>query len=523
MLDALHFSHYNRFEMNFSGGAPSTALAPVRPANRPQTMCSFYRKAILMRESTVNEILKLFELLCSVPHGSGHEQQLSDELCEWLYALGLSPEQDVHGNIICDAAGTTDGPLVVLQAHLDMVCAAGSPDYHPRTDPIRPIERDGWLCTAGESSLGADCGAGVAVMLWIARHNELPHPPLRLIFTVSEEVGLAGASNMDPACMDGVSYFINLDGFCFGRAVIGSAGGARLTLSRPIETEPCPAGTSAYRVTLSGLTGGHSGADIDKNRANAIEQLGLALRALGAHQPFRLFGLDCGTAANAIPAAASCAFVTGRDPQAWLAQANAQLALTCGVTEPGARFSLTPCEPPAAVYTQALTQAVTALACGCPNGVFRYHTDFPALVGDSSNLGVLRAEQGQVTARAMVRCSDPAPGDALVEQYAAAAAQNGFAFSEDGRYPIWPVRMDSELVQQARSCCEAVTGEPLTVEAYHVGLEPAVFRSYNPAAQFITLGMTIENCHSPAERWKLDTIAPFTAVVTRLLAALAET
>ena len=476
----------------------------------------------MCESNTVNEILKLFRMICRIPHGSGNEQQLSDKLCEWLYALGLSPEQDEHGNIICDIDGTADGPLIALQAHLDMVCAVGSPDYHPRTDAIVPIERDGWVCTAGESSLGADCGAGAAVMLWLARHNELDHGPLRLIFTVSEEVGLTGASSMASSCMDGISHFINLDGFCFGKAVIGSAGGARLTLSRPIETEACPAEMSAYTVTLSGLTGGHSGADIDKKRANAIEQLGLALRTLAARQTVRLFDINCGTASNAIPAAASCAFVTDRDPQAWLAQANAQLALTCGVAEPDAHFALTTCALPEQVYTAALTQAVIDLSLGCPNGVHQYHPDFPGLVGDSSNFGVLRAEKGQIAARAMVRCSDPAAGDALIARYADAASQNGFAFTEDGRYPIWPVRMDSPLIAAARTCYEEVTNIPLVVEAYHVGLEPAVFHSYNEDTQFITLGMTIENCHSPSERWKIDTIAPFTAMLLRLLAELSQ-
>lgn len=476
----------------------------------------------MCESTTVNEIRKLFGMLCSIPHGSGHEQQLSDKLCEWLYALGLSPEQDVHGNIVCDIAGTADGPLVVLQAHLDMVCAVGSPDYHPRTDPIRPIERDGWLCTAGESSLGADCGAGAAVMLRIARQDGLRHPPLRLIFTVAEEIGLAGANRIDPACMEGVSHFINLDGFCFGRAVIGSAGGARLALSRPIETEAAPAGFSAYRLTLSGLPGGHSGADIDKRRPNAIEQLGHALRRLAARRALRLFDLCCGTASNAIPADAACAFVLDGDPAAWLAQENAQLALTCGIAVPDAHFALVPCEMPEVVWTEALTQAVIGLACSCPNGVHRAHAHFPALVGDSMNLGVLRAEADQITAHAMVRFSNPGADEELVGRFAAAAAQNGFTFTEKGRYPVWPADPDGPLLETTRTCFEAVTGIPLAAEAYHVGLEPAVFHAYNPAAQFITLGMTIENCHSPHERWKLDTIRPFVELMERLLNALCE-
>ena len=476
----------------------------------------------MCESTTVNEILKFFRMLCRIPHGSGNEQQLSDKVCEWLYAQGHSPEQDEHGNIVCDIEGTADGPLVVLQSHLDMVCAVGSPDYHPLTDPIRPIERDGWLCTAGESSLGADCGAGAAVMLWIARHEELPHPPLRLIFTVCEEIGLEGANKMDATCMDGVSYFINLDGFCFGRAVIGSAGGARMRMTCTIETEPAPTGMSAYQLTLSGLLGGHSVADIDKKRKNAIEQLGNALGVLAARQPVRLFDMRCGTASNAIPAAASCAFVTNHDPTAWLAQINAQLALTCGITEPDALFTLTPCELPEAVYTEALTQSILKLAAECRNGVCSKHPYFPDLVADSINLGTLRAEKGKITALSMARFSSEEAGDDLVESHAQSATTAGFTFSEDGRYPVWPVCADSDLIHQVRTCYEQVTGKALDVAAYHVGLEPAVFHSYNPDAQFITLGMTIENCHSPSERWKIDTIRPFAELMEKLLAALAS-
>lgn len=471
---------------------------------------------------TVNEILKFFRLFCSVPHGSGNEQKLSDKLCEWLYERGFSPEQDAHGNIVCDVPGTASGPLVALQAHLDMVCAVGSPTYRPQSDPIRPIEKDGWICTAGESSLGADCGAGAAVMLWLAVHDEFFHPPLRLIFTVSEEVGLVGANLMDPSCMADVAYFLNLDGFCFGKAVVGSAGGVRIRMTRPVETEPVSDGMLAYRLTLDGLTGGHSGADIDKKRINAIRHLCAALRGLAEHRLVRLFDLDCGTAFNAIPAVASCAFVTDRDPNAWLAQCNAQLALSCAISEPDAKFTLEPCDLPAAVYTEDLTTGILALAADCPNGVFQPHASFPALVGDSSNFGVLRADETTVTALAMLRCANEGANEALIAKYSACAAENGFVYAEDGRYPAWPVLNESTLVEKARVCFEAVTGIPLAAEAYHVGLEPAIFRSFNTNAQCITLGMTIENCHSPSERWKVDTILPFADFMRHLLAALSN-
>ena len=154
-----------------------------------------------------HEILEQFAWLCQTPHPSGKEAALRGRIIDRLRGQGLSPWTDVRGNLVCDlpaSPGCIQGPLTAVQAHLDMVCAAGSAAYVPERDPIKPIERDGFLCTAGESSLGADCGAGAAVILWLAEHPDLPHLPLRLLFTVEEEIGLRGAQEMDPTCVAGV-------------------------------------------------------------------------------------------------------------------------------------------------------------------------------------------------------------------------------------------------------------------------------------------------------------------------------
>lgn len=472
--------------------------------------------------ATTSEILKHFHLLCSVPHGSGNEKALSNRICEKLYELGLSPSQDNAGNIVCDIAGAEGAPLVALQAHLDMVCAVGAPSYQPSTDPIRPIQQDGWLRTAGESSLGADCGAGVAVMLWLASHEEFPHPPLRLIFTVKEEVGLLGASALDPACMDNVAHFINLDGFAFDTAVVGSAGGVRITMSRPIETMPIPFGLTAYELTLSGLRGGHSGEDIDSGRGNAISLLGGALREYGANQKVFLSSIRCGTAANAIPAQASCVLVTDGNPTSQMQQFNARLALFYSKTDPDARFSVERCEMPETIYTEELSRAVIGLMTETVSGVFQYHEDFEDLVGDSANVGVLRAEGGQIVARSMVRCTTEFGELNLVGQHEFAAQSNGFSFHIDSRYPAWPTQTDGSLLALTRDCYRAVTGQELKTAIRHAGLEPAIFHNFAPNAQYISLGMTILDCHSPHERWAIDTIEPFCRMLRDLLAALAQ-
>ena len=472
--------------------------------------------------ATTSEILKHFHLLCSVPHGSGNEKALSNRICEKLYELGLSPNQDNAGNIVCDIAGAEGAPLVALQAHLDMVCAVGAPSYQPATDPIRPIQQDGWLRTAGESSLGADCGAGVAVMLWLASHDEFPHPPLRLIFTVKEEIGLQGAIMIDPACMEGVTHFINLDGFSFDTAVIGAAGGVRITMSRPIETEPAPSGLHAYTLTLSGLRGGHSGEDIDSGRGNAISLLGGALREYGEGKRLYLAAIRCGTASNAIPAQASCVLVTDGNPTSQMQQFNARLALFYSKTDPDARFEIAPCEMPETVYTEELSRAIIGLMTETVSGVFQYHEDFEELVGDSANFGVLRAEGGKIVARSMIRFSTDFGEENLVGQHEFAAECNGFSFEIDNRYPAWPAQPDCPLLNLVRNSYRQATGQELNVSIRHVGLEPAIFYSYNPDAQFVNLGMTILDCHSPRERWAIDTIGPFSDMLRDMLAALAS-
>ena len=470
---------------------------------------------------TTSEILKYFRLLCSVPHGSGNEQALSNLICEKLYELGLSPNQDGAGNIVCDVAGAEGAPFVALQAHLDMVCAVGDRSYRPSTDPIHPVTRDGWLCTAGESSLGADCGAGVAVMLWLAAHDELPHPPLRLIFTVKEEIGLVGAHQIDPACMAGVAHFISLDGFRLGTAVIGCAGGARMTMARPIETMPTPFGMSAYRLTVSGFKGGHSGEDIDKERANAISLLCGALREYRETHTLHLASIAGGTASNAIPSDAVCTFVTDSDPDELIRRVNVHIVFNFGHSDPDGRFALTPCDLPNEVYTEELTTAVIGLGTECFSGVFLPHETFDDLVGDSVNFGVLRAEEGAVVARSMARFSTEFGEKNLIGQHEFAAKGNGFSFEVGERYPVWTAQPDGPLTALAKDCYRAVTGQELSVSARHVGLEPAVFHAYNPDAQFINLGMTIENCHSARERWEIASIEPFAALLQKMLAALA--
>lgn len=471
-----------------------------------------------------HEILEQFAWLCQTPHPSGKEAALRGRIIDRLRGQGLSPWTDVRGNLVCDlpaSPGCIQGPLTAVQAHLDMVCAAGSAAYVPERDPIKPIERDGFLCTAGESSLGADCGAGAAVMLWLAEHPDLPHPPLRLLFTVEEEIGLRGAQEMDPTCVAGVRYLINTDGFRWGRIVTGSAGGVREHYTHTLDWAASLSGTRAWKVQVSGLRGGHSGFDIGAGRANALLVLGQVIRQACAQKPAYLAAFAGGTAFNAIPYEAS-AILVARDAgtAARLEQVGAQILDACRGTDPDGRLTVTETPLPQAVWTNAMTAGLLDTLQAFADGVFARHAS--GAVADSSNLGHIYAQDGKLYLDAMVRCMDAAAERTLLDSHRAVCEAHGFSGQIVSRYPAWPSREDGRLGRLAAQSFRQVTGRAPEITVQHVGLEPSELLRKNPDMECICVGMDLRDCHSPKERWRLDTIGPFANMLCSILEGLAR-
>ena len=356
-----------------------------------------------MMDEITKGVREAFAFLCETPHGSGNEAALCGRLADRLRRNGYAPDCDEKGNLYCDlpaSDGCADAPRVLLQAHLDMVCAVGSPDYHPETDPIRPIERDGWLCTAGESSLGADCGAGLAVMLWLAEHPAPGRPPIRLICTVEEEIGLLGASEIPAERLTDAAYLINLDGFRFGRMVVGAAGGLREHFTRPCPSAPAPEtpNGAAYRLTFSGFAGGHSGFDIGKKRANAVLLMGELLRELRMEVPFALVSFAGGTAFNAIPYTCTAELVTIAPARDVIESLADKLCARYAETEPEGRLTVEEIARPAQVMDGGAASGLLTALGGFVDGVYALHPETGA-VADSSNLGHVYQADGQLSGR----------------------------------------------------------------------------------------------------------------------------
>lgn len=468
-------------------------------------------------------VLDAFFDICSVPHGSGNEAALRARIAARLTALGYAPWQDTYGNLLCDlpaSPGCAHAPRVLLQAHLDMVCT-GTGGWDGTRDPVQPRIEDGWVCTGGRSSLGADCGAGLAVLLWLAAHPELPHPPLRLILTVEEETGLTGARAVPADALRDAAYLINLDGFRLGRLVTGCAGGLRERYSRAISRRPAPdtPGGTAYRLTFTGFTGGHSGFDIGAGRANAILLMGELLRETRMEVPFALAALDGGTTFNAIPYTCTAEIVTIAPAREVLEALGTRLC-TRFPQEPDGKLIVEEIAPPSRVLDGGAASGLLTVLGGFADGVHTRHAS--GAVADSSNLGHVYVRDDVLYVDAMLRCMHAEAEQGLHQSHQLVAGMCGFACTVHSRYPAWPEEQDSLLSGLLADSLRARTGQQAEITVQHVGLEPALLREKHPQLRCICIGMELQDCHSPRERWRVDSIAPFAGMLTDTLAALSK-
>lgn len=461
-------------------------------------------------------VLAEFQTLCQIPHPSGQEAQLTRMLEAQLCSLGNTPQLDAAGNLICEVPGTGGldaKPRLALQAHMDMVCV-GAPDYVPEQDPIHTCIKDGFLCTDGRSSLGADCGIGLSAAMYLLQRSR-PHVPLRLIFTVDEERGLAGAKKLPANCLTGCSALINLDGFHFGELMISSAGGRRQTFRRAPD---CffPMLNHPLLLTVSGLLGGHSGDDIGSGRANAAQLLLWLLQSI--ETPYELSGIDAGTQHNAIPGTGSAHIVIDArdlDTVAALAAQFQQDARAMYPADPGITVSLTPAEMPTAVLTLDERDDFLALGGLIPCGVSEMHPLVTEVPGVSCNLGRLSADATQLEIQSFLRaCQDSTielQGDFL------AAAAQGFGYTAEGdSYPAWSGVAQDPLTELFLAE-GAKLGLSLRKNAVHVGLETSILHHLAPEIPMLSTGMDILSPHSTGERVRLSTIAPFTRLLDACL------
>ena len=467
-------------------------------------------------------VFRFFEMICAVPHGSGNTKALSDLCCAFAREHGLDYTQDNANNVVITAPaapGYENAPTVILQGHLDMVCAkAPDCDKDMQTEGL-DLFTEGNLIGARGTSLGGDDGIAVAMMLALLDDPTLPRPRIEAVFTADEEIGMLGATALDASGLRGRTM-LNIDSEEEGVFTVSCAGGALATLRWSAAYKELSAQT--LRLCVSGLCGGHSGTEINKGRANANILMGALLRALSGLSSLRLCALNGGTADNAIPRSC-CATVAlcpaDMDAAMQIVQTQADIfRKEFASTEPelavSAAFSGE--EPCRALTAEASLNLIRALTL-VPNGIQSMSRAIPGLPETSLNLGVLSLSDSGALMHFCVRSSVNSRKETLLDRLRCVAEATGAACEISGVYPAWEYSEFSPLRERMTAVYRAQYGCEPKIDAIHAGLECGILAEKLPGLDCVSFGPNIPDIHTERERLSVSSVQRTWALLLEVL------
>lgn len=465
-----------------------------------------------------------FHEICQIPHRSGNEKGISDYLLNWARGLGLEAEQDQVLNVLIRkpaSPGREEQPGVMLQAHMDMVCEKAEGVEHDFTkDPIRWVIDNDVLSTGGRTTLGADDGIGVALAMAILEDDQLVHPALEVLFTVMEEEDFTGANGFEASEIHS-SYLINLDHTSDQEIICGSCGGMQVDLQIPVSFGPTPAGWTTYRLSVSGLKGGHSGEDIHRGRGNANILLARLLMAAEELCGCGLAQIRGGSFRLAIPREAEA--ILCLDPvhvpalKENLAGLEAEFQAELAATAQQVVVSLEPAQP--AEQCARPGSVITALTL-IPDGIYQMNEVLTGLVDTSDNLGEVYLEPSQLHCVLEIRSARNSLGTYLFQRMERLAALLGGSCQWCSAYPSWDFRPESGL----RTVCSQVYEEMFGFEPHfltvHAGLEVGCFFARRPGLDAVAIGPNCRDFHSPTEALEISSVKKVYRYLCRVLEAI---
>ncbi len=476
-------------------------------------------------------VLEIFKEILTIPRESGHEEKIIAWLEAWAAKHSLACRKDAAGNLCITreaAKGCEKLPGIVLQSHMDMVCEKNAGVNHNfETDPIKAVEEDGWL-VAKDTTLGADCGIGIAAELALLEDESVKCGKIEALFTVDEETGLTGAFAMAPDFFTG-KIFINLDSEDEGELFIGCAGGVKTAGTFKYTTYPATDEYVKCEFKIFGAQGGHSGDDIDKNRASAVKLLGRFLVSIVNKYDIELYEINGGNKDNAIAREAYAVIgFAKRDSKAILKiwrEFVKSMKLEYAVSDSGidgfvgevgikdVKSGRMIGAPKKFVDPFTATNVIRALA-GMPHGVIAMSNDIKGLVETSTNLAsvkmyprnVIKIETSQ---RSSLDHMITATSQAVEAVFDLACAD----VSRHGRYPGWQPKLQSEILEITKKSYKRLFGNEPIVRAIHAGLECGLFLNKRPELDMISFGPTLKSVHAPGERLNLATLDKFVALL----------
>ena len=460
-------------------------------------------------------VFHYFDEVCQVPRPSKKEEKIRAYLLDFAKKHNLEAKTDEAGNVLIKkaaSAGMENLKTVILQSHIDMVCEKNKDTEHNfETDPIQTYIDGEWLRAKG-TTLGADNGIGVATELAVLASDDIKHGPIECLFTVDEETGLTGAFALKEGFMNG-DILLNLDSEDDGELFIGCAGGANTTAIYPFPTEKAPQGWFFFRVSVKGLTGGHSGDDISKNRANANKLLNRFLVQTMQKYGMRLADIEGGNLHNAIPreAHALCA-VPMEYKEAVRVDLNifiSEIENEYSATEPNLSMDLESEAPVEYVMEQKAMERLLLSIYAVHHGVYAMSQDIPGLVETSSNLASIKVCDGTIKVVTSQRSSILSSRKDMSQMVSAAFILGGATVTTGEGYPGWKPNPSSEILKIAVESYKKLFGVEPKVKAIHAGLECGLFLQKYPSLDMVSFGPTLRGVHSPDERMLIPTVEKF--------------
>ena len=460
-------------------------------------------------------IWKHFLSLTQIPRPSGQKKQIGDFLVAYGKSLGLETLQDNIGNVLIRkpaSPGLENHPGVILQGHMDMVPQKNNDiDFDFTTDPIRACVDGEWV-TAQGTTLGADNGIGVATAMAVLEDKSLVHPPLEVLVTVDEETGMYGAFDLQPAWLQG-KILLNLDSEAEGELYVGCAGGVDTTVTFGYFPVPVPEGDTALRITLTGLKGGHSGCDINLQRANANKLMFRFLKKAVAEYDARIASVQGGTLRNAIPREAEAILTVpkdGVDDIINLVEDYEDLFIREyeGV-ENGIRFYAEPTERPAQLIPEEIQDAIIHSITACPDGVYRMIPEMPDVVETSNNLAMITTSDKEVVISCLTRSSVESRKEEVQEIIGSCFALAGAKVVFSGSYPGWKPNLHSNILRLMQETYYEEFKQKPRIITIHAGLECGIIGRNYPDMDMISFGPTIKHPHSPEEKVNIDSVGKF--------------
>ncbi|MCJ7434611.1 MAG: aminoacyl-histidine dipeptidase [Anaerolineales bacterium] len=472
---------------------------------------------------TLDLILERFEQISLIPRISKQEAQLCQWLQDWATELGFSSKTDKAGNLVIyipPTLGLENAPTIILQGHMDMVAQKTPDSKHDfLRDPIRIIRDGDWL-KADRTTLGADNGIAIAMAMALVEDESVTHPPLELLFTVEEEVGLGGADYLDPGLLSG-KVLLNLDSEDEGSFTVGCAGGGGVSIHLKVGWESLPANCETFYLKVNGLQGGHSGGDIHKHRGNSNKIISRVLDNIQKDVPIQLAALKGGTVRNAIPREAEAVLACPKGMSTICSERFASIAGTVkneySRTDGGLNLSFEKGKNVTSVVNRNDSGQIIKLMVALPNGVAEMAAGVNDSVETSNNVGIVELKEDGLHVISSQRSSVLSRLEEITQRVDTIARLAGAQTELTKMSKPWQPDMNSSLLKKCLQIYETQFKQKPKVEIIHGGLECGIINERCGGMDSISFGPTIFNPHSPDEKLFIPTIMRVWDFLTALL------